>query len=66
MRMKVAHSFDDLAMGLDTGATTRGKAMKLADATLVAYVLGAVGLRERGALPTFGTTEDLLACWILT
>ena len=39
----VTRSFDDLAMGLDTGAITRGKAMKLAGAALVASALGLVG-----------------------
>ena len=36
----VARSFDDLAMGLDTGAISRGKAMKLGGAALVASALG--------------------------
>ena len=46
----VAHSFDDLAMGLDTGAITRGRAMKLAGAALVASVLGVVGARDADAV----------------
>lgn len=41
-----AHSFDDLTMGLDTGAITRGKAMKLGGAALVASALGLVGAGE--------------------
>ncbi len=36
-------SFDDLATGLNTGAITRGRAIKLAGATLVASTLGLVG-----------------------
>ena len=39
----MARSFDDLATGLDTGAITRGRAMKLAGAALVASALGLVG-----------------------
>jgi hypothetical protein len=39
----VARSFDDLAVGLDTGAVTRGKAIKLGGAALVASALGLVG-----------------------
>jgi hypothetical protein len=39
----VARSFDDLAMGLDTGAITRGKAMKLGGAALLASALGVLG-----------------------
>jgi hypothetical protein len=45
----VAHSFDDLAMGLDTGAITRRKAMKLGGAALVASTLGVFGVREAQA-----------------
>jgi hypothetical protein len=45
----VAHSFDDLAMGLDTGAITRRKAMKLGGAALVASALGVFGAREAQA-----------------
>jgi hypothetical protein len=43
---RVARSFDDLASGLDTGAVTRGRAMKLAGAALVASALGLVGAGE--------------------
>jgi hypothetical protein len=39
----VDHSFDHLAMGLDTGAITRGKAMKLGGAALVASALSIFG-----------------------
>jgi hypothetical protein len=47
---RVARPFDDLATGLDTGAITRGRAMKLAGAALVASALGLVGAGEaRGA-----------------
>jgi hypothetical protein len=42
----MARSFDDLATGLDTGAITRGRAMKLAGAALVASALGLVGAGE--------------------
>jgi hypothetical protein len=35
-----ARAFDDLATGLESGAITRGKAMKLAGAALVASALG--------------------------
>ena len=38
-----AHSFDDLAMGLDTGAITRGKAMKIGGAALIASALSVFG-----------------------
>ena len=44
-----AHSFDDLAMGLDTGAITRGKAMKIGGAALIASALGVFGAREAQA-----------------
>jgi hypothetical protein len=45
----VAHSFDDLAMGLDTGAITRGKAMKLGGAALIASALGLIGAGQADA-----------------
>jgi hypothetical protein len=41
-----ARSFDDLATGLDTGAITRGRAMKLAGAAIVASALGLIGAGE--------------------
>jgi len=40
---RIARTFDDLATGLDTGAITRGRAMKLGGAALVASALGLVG-----------------------
>lgn len=46
----VAHSFDDLATGLDTGAITRGRAMKLGGAALVASALGIFGARDADAV----------------
>lgn len=39
------HAFDDLAKGLDTGAISRGRAMKLGGAALVASALGLFGSR---------------------
>jgi len=39
----VAHSLDDVAVGLDSGAITRGKAIKLGGAALVASALGVFG-----------------------
>jgi hypothetical protein len=45
----MARTFDDLASGLDTGAISRGRAMKLAGAALVASALGFVGAREADA-----------------
>src|SRR5215216_3582855 len=45
----VARSFDELATGLDTGAISRGRAMKLAGAALVASALGLVATREADA-----------------
>ena len=42
----VDRTFDDLASGLDTGAISRGRAMKLAGAALVASALGLVGAGE--------------------
>jgi hypothetical protein len=52
----VDHSFDDLAMGLDTGAITRGKAMKLGGAALVASALSifGAGRAEAGEVTTEG------------
>ena len=41
-----ARSFDDLAMGLDTGVITRSKAMKFGGAALIASVLGLLGTGE--------------------
>lgn len=41
-----ARSFDDLATGLDTCAITRGRAMKLAGAAIVASALGLIGAGE--------------------
>jgi hypothetical protein len=40
---------DDLATGLDTGAITRGRAIKLAGAALVASALAAVGASSADA-----------------
>ena len=40
---------DDLAVGLDTGAITRGRAIKLAGAGLVASALAAVGASSADA-----------------
>ena len=40
---------DDLAVGLDTGAITRGRAIKLAGAALVASALGVVGASSANA-----------------
>ena len=48
----VARSFDDLATGLDTGVISRGRAMKLAGAALVASALGLVATREADAQVT--------------
>jgi len=45
----MARSFDDLASGLDTGAISRGRVIKLAGAALVASALGFVGAREADA-----------------
>ena len=45
----VDRTFDDLASGLDTGAISRGRAMKLAGAALVASALGLVGASEADA-----------------
>ena len=45
----VDHTFDDLASGLDTGAISRGRAIKLAGAALVASAVGFVGAREADA-----------------
>jgi hypothetical protein len=45
----VDHTFDDLASGLDTGAISRGRVIKLAGAALVASALGFVGAREADA-----------------
>jgi hypothetical protein len=45
----VTRSFDDLATGLDTGAISRGRAMKLAGAALLASALSVVGAREADA-----------------
>ena len=39
-------SFDVLASGLDTGVITRGRAMKLAGAAIVASALGLIGAGE--------------------
>jgi hypothetical protein len=39
-RVREGTHFDDLARGLDTGAISRGKAMKLGGAALVASALG--------------------------
>jgi hypothetical protein len=39
----VTRSFDDLAVGLDTGAITRRRAMKLGGAALLASALGVLG-----------------------
>jgi hypothetical protein len=49
--------FDDLARGLDTGAISRGKAMKLSGAALVASALGLIGARGADAQETTG--EDV-------
>jgi len=40
---------DDMAVGLDTGAITRGRAIKLAGAALVASALAAVGASSADA-----------------
>src|SRR5215216_4433006 len=48
----VARSFDELATGLDTGAISRGRAIKLAGAALVASALGLVATREADAQVT--------------
>jgi hypothetical protein len=45
----VARSFDDLATGLDTGAISRARAMKLAGATLLASALGVAATRKADA-----------------
>jgi hypothetical protein len=45
----VARSFDELATGLDTGAISRARAIKLAGAALVASAVGLVGAREADA-----------------
>jgi hypothetical protein len=45
----MTRSFDELATGLDTGAISRGRAMKLAGAGLVASALGLVGARQADA-----------------
>jgi hypothetical protein len=45
-REGTARSFDDLATGLDTGAITRGRAIKLAGAAIVASALGLIGAGE--------------------
>jgi hypothetical protein len=45
----MARSFDDLASGLDTGAISRGRVIKLVGAALVASALGFVGAREADA-----------------
>jgi hypothetical protein len=52
----VTHTFDDLAVGLDTGAITRGRAMKLAGAALVASAMGlfAAGSAEADEINTEG------------
>jgi hypothetical protein len=52
----VAGTFDDLATGLDTGAISRGRAMKLAGAALVASAMGlfAVGNAEAQEVVTEG------------
>jgi hypothetical protein len=50
------HAFDDLATGLDTGAISRGKAIKLGGAALVASALGLIG--ARGADAQEATTAD--------
>jgi hypothetical protein len=47
--------FDDLARGLDTGAISRGKAMKLSGAALVASALGLFA--SRGAEAQVGTAD---------
>jgi hypothetical protein len=46
---RVASSFDDLAAGLDTGAITRGRAVKLAGAALVASAVGLMGATQADA-----------------
>jgi hypothetical protein len=46
------HAFDDLAKGLDTGAISRGKAIKLGGAALVASALGLIGARGVDAQTT--------------
>jgi hypothetical protein len=43
------HAFDDLARGLDTGAISRGKAIKLGGAALVASALGLFASRDADA-----------------
>jgi hypothetical protein len=45
----MARSFDELATGLDSGAISRARAMKLAGAALLASALGVVGAREADA-----------------
>jgi hypothetical protein len=40
MKRDEGGAFDDLAMGLDSGAISRGRALKLAGAALVASALG--------------------------
>ena len=40
MKRDEGGAFDDLAMGLDSGAITRGKAIKLAGAALLSGALG--------------------------
>jgi hypothetical protein len=59
---RVAHSswekgrtLDDLAVGLESGAITRGKAIKLGGAALLASALGLVGAAQADAETDVGT-----------
>ena len=53
----VARSFDELATGLDGGAISRGRAIKLAGGALLASALGVVGAtREADAQLTAADT----------
>jgi hypothetical protein len=53
---------DDLAVGLDTGVITRGRAIKLAGAALVASALAAIGATDAEAIEAEGQRKKRRRC----
>jgi hypothetical protein len=56
------HAFDDLAVGLETGAISRGKAMKLGGAALMASAVGLFASRGAEAQEDVETAVSRRRC----
>jgi hypothetical protein len=56
------HAFDDLAVGLETGAISRGKAMKLGGAALMASAVGLFASRGAEAQEDVETAVNRRRC----